>query len=65
MNVLAEDRSANPCLHEYPCSIQAYIHASMDINTDIHDSSMDLNIHVYVTDIHMDSSTWAYSKTSL
>jgi len=38
----------------------------MDIDMGIHDSSMD--IHVYTTDIHKDSSTWGfyqYTKLNL
>jgi len=42
----------------YPCSIQSYINARKDIDTDTYNSSMD--IHVYTTDIHMDSSTWSW-----
>jgi len=45
------------------CSFQAYIHATMDIDTDIHDSSKD--IHVYTVDIHMDSSTWEMNTENL
>jgi len=33
------------------------ISMSMDIDMNIHDSSM--NVHVYITDIYMDSSTWS------